>query len=472
MAVGPVLSLISFFSLQLRDDFNDTPPLPADAISWVVSDFRREILEPSSTYQSTRAPVVTSMTPKQLSPPTTAKSLTDNLVKQNGDKKLVRNITAILREGLVVQVPHVMPAHDTKHATTTAENLTVEKNATNKNGNGQFEVTKAPSYTFYAANDTLKKTKFILYTSRDVLEHLQVWLGVHYPLDKLDFVALPSLNDELVSSLGLISCRSSFLRDADTITTKEYHKSALEISEAIVKQYFGGVVSPKIWKHAWLWEGLIKYLSRIILAPLQPLWPMDELHLMETVIKALDNDAVQGWESILHGTSETGNNEDFYVEKSAGLLSMLHSAIGDNDFRACLGTFISAFKFNTAEPIDLWAICKKKVNGTKNIKEMMNLWTTLPGFPLLNVTKVGQNVTIKQKPFMAAEFLTILEDPSFDNETEDGSTTTSMPTTTTTLSPKEARKRMKTDKWIFPVNYITNTEQIADSFWFNSSERE
>lgn len=443
--------------------------MPADAISWVVSDFRREILEPSSTYQTTRAPVVTSMTPKQLTPPTTAKSLTDNLVKQNGDKKLVRNITAILREGLVVQVPHVMTQHESKHTTTTSENLTVEKNATNKNGNGQFEVTKAPSYTFYAANDTLKKTKFILYTSRDVLEHLQVWLGVHYPLDKLDFVALPSLNDELVSSLGLISCRSSFLRESNTITTREYHKSALEISEAIVKQYFGGVVSPKIWKHAWLWEGLIKYLSRIILAPLQPLWPMDELHLMETVIKALDNDAVQGWESILLGTSETGNNEDFYVEKSAGLLSMLHSAIGDNDFRACLGTFISAFKFNTAEPIDLWAICKKKVNGTKNIKEMMNLWTTLPGFPLLNVTKLGQNVTIRQKPFMAAEFLTILEDPSFDNETEDGSTTTSMPTTTTTLSPKEARKRK--DKWIFPVNYITNTEQIADSFWFNTSER-
>lgn len=397
--------------------------------------------------------------------------MTDNLIKQNGDKKLVRNITAILREGLVVQVqtqnvPHL---HDSKHATTTSENLTVEKNTTSRNGNGNLEIISAPSYTFYASKETLAKSRFILHTSRDVLEYLQHWLGVAYPLPKLDFVALPSLNDELVSSLGLISCRSSFLREADEITTKEYHNSALEISEAIVKQYFGGVISPKIWKHSWLWEGLIKYLSRTTLSPLQPLWPMDQTHLMETVTKALDNDAVQGWESILMGTSETGNNEEFYVEKSAGLLAMLHSSIGDEDFRSCLGTFISAFKFQTAEPIDLWAICKKKVNGTKNIKEMMNLWTTLPGFPLLNVTKSGHNVTIRQKPFLAAEFLTILEDLSFDNETtEDVSTTTSIPTTTTTLSPKEARKRK--DRWIFPVNYITNAEQIADSLWLNTTE--
>lgn len=443
--------------------------MPADAISWVVSDFEREILEPSNTYQLTTTVASRLTTPST----TTVSSLTDNLLKKNGDAKAsMRNITAILRQGLVVNVqapnvPHP-PGHGHDHHATTAASLTVEKNTTV--AGSDRGITSAPSYTFYASKDTLPKSHFILHTSRDVLEYLQMWLGVPYPLSKVDFVALPSLTENLISSLGLISCRESFLRDPTTITTREYHKSALAISEAIVKQYFGGVISPRIWKHSWLWEGLIKYLSRAVLIPLQADWPMPQSHLFETFTKALDSDAIQGWESIVMGTSDTGDNDEFYIEKSAALLDMLHEAIGDNDFRSCLGTFISAFKFQTAEPIDLWAICRKKVNGTKNIKEMMNLWTTLTGFPLLNVTKNGHNVTIRQKPFVAAEYLAVLEDPRFGNETEEGgSTTTPVPTTTTTLSPREARKR-KTDKWYFPVSYITNAEQIHDNLWFNLTE--
>lgn len=47
------------------------------------------------------------------------------------------------------------------------------------------ELRTAPSYTFYAPQKILQRSKFVLDMSRDVLEYLQEWLNVKYPLAKL-----------------------------------------------------------------------------------------------------------------------------------------------------------------------------------------------------------------------------------------------------------------------------------------------
>lgn len=279
-----------------------------------------------------------------------------------------------------------------------------------------------------------------------------------------DFVALPSLDREMISSLGLITLQTAFLQDTEAITTDQYHLSAIKISEAIVKQFLGGITSPKIWKHSWLWDGLIKYLGRLVLVPLKPDWPMEEMHLMHITMRAMDIDAIQGWESILQGTSEDGKHEDFYVDKSAAILAMLNTAIGEDTFRGCLGAFLNTHKFQVAEPIDLWQICNKKVNNSRNIKEMMYLWTSLESFPLLTVTRMGNSVTMSQKVFQPTEFHAILDDHYLMNFTS------SSTTTTTTVAPANSGKKKSATKWIFPVNYITNEPNVSDSIWFHNTD--
>lgn len=358
-------------------------------------------------------------------------------------------------------------AHQENH--TTVAPMTKSENLLKDNDGSHVDdgvIRSAPSYTFYAPENILPRTKFILHKSRDILEHLQQWLNVPYPLSKLDFVALPSIEDNLQSSLGLISCKTAFLKNSDSITTYEYHSSANEIAEAIVQQYFGGLISPKTWKQNWLWEGLIRYLSRLIFTPLQSDWPIGEMYLLDTTFKALDIDVLQGWESVLNGTDDKGENNDFYIHKSAAILTMLHSAMGDENFRKCLGTFLNTFKYQTAEPSDLWQICSKKANGSKNIKEMMNQWTHQSGFPLLYVNKNDSSITINQKAFKFEEFSAVLEDITFDNDTDIEVTT--IPTTT--MSPKEARKRNL--KWMFPITYATDVNDVKDTIWLDGFECE
>lgn len=49
----------------------------------------------------------------------------------------------------------------------------------------ESDIRTAPSYTFYAPQKILQRSKFVLDMSRDVLEYLQDWLNVKYPLAKL-----------------------------------------------------------------------------------------------------------------------------------------------------------------------------------------------------------------------------------------------------------------------------------------------
>ncbi|KAL5286445.1 ERAP1 family protein [Megaselia abdita] len=415
----------------LRDDFSETPPMTADAITWVVSDFQTRSLGPSAK-QSTITTITTAATPK-------AKG-----GQKTSPNKNVKNVTILTH--MVVKNPMVPKVFGIP---------------TNEKTNTSSVIKYGPVYTFYAQSDLLDRSDFILNTSRSILEYLQTWLNVTYPLSKIDFVALPSLKKDAVSTLGLITLRTAFLNEKSAFTTESYHTSALKLAEAIIKQFFGGMTSPKTLKDLWLWDGLIKYLSTIILSPLKPNWPLDDKYLLHTTTMSLDIDAIQGWISIINGTNHDGINEDFYVDKTASIFAMMHASIGDDKFRSCLGHFLKINKFKTAEPLDLWNICTKKSNGSKNIKEMMSLWTHQAGFPLLTVVKRGNSVTITQSAFKPAEFKAIYDD-NYDGNNYYNYTPPS-PT-----AAAAAKSKLKPIKWIFPITYITDNNTENENLWMQN----
>lgn len=249
--------------------------------------------------------------------------------------------------------------------------------------------------------------------------------------------------------------------------TDEYQAAIVKIAEAVVTQYFGGLISPRQWKSEWLWDGLRQYLSKLVLALLEPTWSMDEMQLQRYAFSALNVDAVQQRENIIN--SSHTKDDSFHVDKTVAILSMLHATLGDQGFRGCLKSFIGTRRFLTAEPNDLYSACHRQINGTKDIRELLDLWTKQPGYPLLTVTRNNLTVEIYQRPFEMGEFTAIQDEGIFPN----GSMTTK---TTTNASPlaKSSRK----ERWVFPVKYVTdqgegvlwldkeNGKLIKLSYWF------
>lgn len=146
----------------------------------MVSDFQRESLEPSSTYQvaSTAAPIL--YTRKTQAPPT------DSFTFRT-DKRPIKNIlTNALTKPLKPMLNGIGDGAG-NGSVNTIEKSTNGTNSTHTNGtdSDNGDIKTAPSYTFYASRKILERSGFVLHTSRDVLEYLQGWLNVAYPLAKL-----------------------------------------------------------------------------------------------------------------------------------------------------------------------------------------------------------------------------------------------------------------------------------------------
>lgn len=265
----------------------------------------RKILQ-SSSYKSKKPPVrnITALT-HSLNVNLMLRNATTNLGASTPGPKVVDRLLSSANDLNALSSSQTTPFNQQNRP----------RNLTALNQSSGALIKMAPSYTFYAPKELLLSSAYVLHISREVLEHIQTWLEISYPLTKVDFVALPSLDRPIISSLGLIIVKASFLIDTETITTMQQQQNSLLVAEAIVKQFFGGITSRRMLKDVWLWEGLIKYLSTHILSPLQQNLPLKESYHLNMATVALDIDAIQGWDSIVNGTRHDGNNEEFFIQK-------------------------------------------------------------------------------------------------------------------------------------------------------------
>lgn len=148
----------------LRDDFYDTPPLPPDSVAWVVSGFNRTTLESSPAYQV----VTTTTTPR----PTTTEATTT--VRPNRSK------SALLTKSF-----NLFGIWGHPNSNGNLAQAVVDQALVSSESKAEDNTPKAPSYTFYCAQEYIENGKDILLISRRILEFFQPWLDVQYPLSKL-----------------------------------------------------------------------------------------------------------------------------------------------------------------------------------------------------------------------------------------------------------------------------------------------
>ncbi|XP_055909262.1 endoplasmic reticulum aminopeptidase 2 [Eupeodes corollae] len=420
----------------LRDDFMETPRLSADSLSWVISDFERQSLN-IETF--TKTPIKTPKT-KNEKIWTTLKNNTSSFKKVSA--RSIASLTHSLNLKVLAMNNTLFP-----HTSTTVSRVS------ENNSKDYFE--EKMSYTFYAPEDLLTRAILIMQTAKDVMSYLESWLNTKYPLAKLDFVALPSLKKNVISSLGLISLKISFLSDQKSTTTEENQLSTVRIAEAIVQQFFGGVTSSISSKDNVIWDGLVKYLSILILSSLHIQWPLKEMHVFHITTNTMDIDAMQGWTSIFSVTKFIEQNDEFYVDKVVAVFAMFHSTIGETRFKKCVEKFLKENYFSVTEVKKLWSSCSEShdLKPKINVEEMMSLWMNKQGFPLITVSKTGNNFTLSQAPFkrkinIAADDDALSSSPKLDTKENLNASTI----------------------WAFPVKYITNMKNSSQQLWMDKAK--
>lgn len=129
--------------------------------------------------------------------------------------------------------------------------------------------------------------------------------------------------------------------------------------------------------------------------------------MVDPSIRALELDALKNSHPIEvpvgHPAEIDEIFDDISYNKGACVIRMLHSYIGDDDFRKGMNLYLERHSYANAETEDLWAALEEASN--KAVRNVMSTWTKQQGFPLVKVQhrQDGNDrvLTLSQERFLA-----------------------------------------------------------------------
>jgi len=284
----------------------------------------------------------------------------------------------------------------------------------------------------YAPIGTLPSCSYPLYVISSLLPILQEILNQEYPLDKLDFVALPFLSDGAMENWGLVTVLSSQL----LIDESSHESVKLQVRQLIahelVHQWVGNLVSFDDWSNLWLNESFATWLGNYLLYVARldkgdyenDVFEMRLLHDQEA---RMDEDCFYdettnspSLPSIHTITSNIKSNlssstQDLFdktaYEKGIILLSMIGSILQnenltrDNfsktDYSNMLkgvAKAIDKYKFKNIKPFDLWNVLNEFTSI--DLLSFVHSWVRYSGYPIVNVTTKDDKIVIEQHRYL------------------------------------------------------------------------
>ncbi|KAK9874638.1 hypothetical protein WA026_005464 [Henosepilachna vigintioctopunctata] len=268
----------------------------------------------------------------------------------------------------------------------------------------------------WGPENDLVKGEFALKSAAAIIDYLEDYFEVKYPLSKLDLVAIPNLGQTATENWGLISFRkSSLLFDANRESALVKPQIFNVLSKNLVKQWFGNLVSVKWWSENWLKEGFAMMLAPLIERQLKPEWDTyNNLPLME-IENSLFEDSLNSSSSVRTKIVDNEQIEQItdslINQKGSSLLRMLNNTVGQSIFEEATRDCLRSFSYKSAGQDEFWASISKAAenlgtNGsslkTENLKTMMDSWTKQPGYPCITVTRNGNEnsqYTMQQNKF-------------------------------------------------------------------------
>ena len=248
------------------------------------------------------------------------------------------------------------------------------------------------------------------------LDFFTGYFQIPYPLPKLDFVPISDFASGAMENWGLITGRdTAFLYDPENTSpaTKQY--MATVNAHEVAHQWFGNLVTMEWWTDLWLNEGFATFMQYFCIEKLMPELEVWNQFVTDRLFLALSLDSLRSSHPVevpINNPSEIDEIFDHIsYSKGASIIAMLHSYIGDDDFKKGMSLYLNRFQYRNTMTADLWASLEEA--SSKPIGKVMSTWTKQKGFPLITVTESqdGDKRTLKfsQEKFLAAGDLTAEE---------------------------------------------------------------
>jgi hypothetical protein len=239
---------------------------------------------------------------------------------------------------------------------------------------------------------------FALQIACDTLVWLARELGQQLPIRKLDIIPTETGQSSApIESLGAILIERDFITfDNDESSPERKILVALNVARSVAHQWFGNVVSPRRWIDNWILDGIATHLAIEALEQLMPgLGARHYFHLyLLQQAKSLKANLAAARESniLVTTTISTQLNENLSIDldtiKSASILSMLQSLIGQNELNESIKKLLNFNQNGLITQNDFTEILSTLTNGRisqTQLETYFSSWTEHASFPLISV---------------------------------------------------------------------------------------
>ena len=254
-----------------------------------------------------------------------------------------------------------------------------------------------------ATPDKVAYTSYPLNVAEWVLHYYDDYFGIHYPLKKLDLIAIPDFEAGAMENFGAITYRETdLLVDAKTASLSAKKNVAIVVAHEMAHQWFGDLVTMAWWNNIWLNEGFATWMETKAIAAMHPEWHMQQMEAA-TDQQTLNVDALPTTHAIrakLANTPAEINQlfDDISYGKASAVLRMVENYEGQDAFRKGVHAYLTAHEYANATAQDFWN-AQTAASG-KPIDKVMESMVVQPGVPMLTfgIPENGQ-VPVEQARF-------------------------------------------------------------------------
>lgn len=235
------------------------------------------------------------------------------------------------------------------------------------------------------------------------IEFYDDYFGTKYPLPKSDHVALPDFSSGAMENWGLITYREmALLADPKMTSIQDRHYIATVIAHELAHQWFGNLVTMQWWNDLWLNESFANLMEYVAVDALHPEWSIWLDYVTNESIMALRRDSIDGVQAVQVDVNHPDEISTLFdgaivYAKGGRLLRMIQQYIGHDAFRAGLKDYFAKHAYGNTVGNDLWDALE--ASSGKQIKSIMNTWISQPGYPVVTVTRSGDQLTLSQSQF-------------------------------------------------------------------------
>ena len=248
---------------------------------------------------------------------------------------------------------------------------------------------------------------FALDTSTRLLDYMNKYFGIPYPLKKLDHIAIPDFAAGAMENWGLITYReTALLVDPENSSVITRQNVAAIIAHEMAHMWFGNLVTMHWWNDLWLNESFASWMGDKAINDIFPAWDVWTNFVIDDTNIALELDGLANSHPIeqeVNNPAEIGQLFDaISYSKGASILRMLEAFLSPPIFQKGIESYMKSHKYSNAQTTDLWNALE--IISKKPVHEIMKDWTSQTGYPLIDIKLLSDipnsiKLSIEQTPF-------------------------------------------------------------------------